>query len=45
MVNDDNDDKKSAKPIFKCNCGKVYKYRQGLSLHKNKCIYDFWQFY
>jgi hypothetical protein len=23
--------------IHSCNCGKTYKYRQGLSLHKQKC--------
>ena len=35
--NSDNSDKKNENIGFKCNCGKVYKYRQGLSLHKNKC--------
>jgi hypothetical protein len=24
-------------PIYSCNCGKTYKYRQGLSLHKKTC--------
>ena len=24
---------------FKCECGKVYKYRSGLSKHKNNCTY------
>ena len=24
---------------FECNCGKKYKYRQGLSYHKKKCSY------
>tara|TARA_B100001175_G_C19478006_1_gene625460 strand:+ start:211 stop:1140 length:930 start_codon:yes stop_codon:yes gene_type:complete len=36
-----NDDKKSQKiPLkeFACECGKKYKYRQGLSYHKKKCI-------
>ena len=23
--------------IHSCNCGKIYKYKQGLSLHKKKC--------
>jgi hypothetical protein len=42
-----NDDKMMTKTIktiktiktfeHKCECGKVYKYRQGLSLHKKKC--------
>jgi hypothetical protein len=37
-----NDDKKSQKiPLkeFECICGKKYKYRQGLSVHKKKCNY------
>ena len=25
---------------FACNCGKKYKYKQGLSFHKKTCIYD-----
>jgi len=25
--------------LFKCECGKSYKYRQGLSVHKKKCEY------
>ena len=25
---------------FVCNCGKHYKYKQGLSFHKKTCIYD-----
>jgi hypothetical protein len=43
-TNDDqmmtNDDQKVAKvaPIFyTCECGKKYKYKQGLSVHKKKC--------
>ena len=24
--------------LFKCNCGKEYKYRQGLWAHKQKCM-------
>jgi len=39
-----NDDKKPQKnpngddqPLFACECGKHYKYRQGLSVHKKKC--------
>ena len=45
-TNDDqmmtNDDQKVAKvaPIFyTCECGKKYKYKQGLSVHKKKCIF------
>ena len=26
-------------PVFMCNCGKIYKYSQGLSKHKIGCIY------
>ena len=35
-----NDDKKTPKnpAAFMCSCGKSYKYRQGLSLHKKKCL-------
>jgi hypothetical protein len=43
-VNDDqirkNDDQKVAKVaqhLFTCECGKKYKYKQGLSVHKKKC--------
>jgi len=28
----------SSVPIYKCNCGNIYKYRQGLVKHKKKCI-------
>jgi len=28
----------SSLPIYKCNCGNIYKYRQGLVKHKKKCI-------
>jgi hypothetical protein len=31
-------DKKSDKE-FNCDCGKVYKSRQGLQQHKKKCTY------
>ena len=47
MTNDDkNDDKKMPKNAaalleskYVCECGKRYKYRQGLSLHRKKCSY------
>jgi hypothetical protein len=40
--NDDNDDKNDDKKYaFFCKCGKRYKYRQGLSVHKKKCKYIF----
>ena len=31
---------KSTKPEFVCSCGKIYKYRQSLSVHKKTCIVD-----
>ena len=31
-INSDNSDLKNENIGFKCKCGKVYKYRQGLSL-------------
>ena len=37
---EENDDKKSPKiPTLICECGKLYKYRQGLSTHKKKCSF------
>ena len=42
MTNDDiNDDNKMPEnaTAFTCDCGKKYKYRQGLSVHKQKCTY------
>jgi hypothetical protein len=39
MTNDDaNDDNKTPK-AYVCDCGKKYKYRQGLGVHKKKCQY------
>ena len=35
--NDDNDDEKTQKNSFICDCGKIYKYKQGLSAHKKRC--------
>jgi hypothetical protein len=37
MTNNDNKDKKD-NVRHKCDCGKTYKYRQGLHNHKRKCI-------
>jgi len=39
MTNDDNNDDKNAEnaAAYMCVCGKSYKHRQGLSLHKKKC--------
>ena len=39
MTNDDTENaEKCQKPYF-CICGKSYKHRQGLSVHKRKCLY------
>ena len=43
MTNDDPKVAKVAQPLFTCECGKKYKYKQGLSVHKKKCnfiLYD-----
>ena len=39
MDNLDNpvDNSQSSTPVFKCICGKQYKYNSGLSKHKKKC--------
>ena len=37
MTNDDKKNPKNA-AAFMCSCGKSYKYRQGLSVHKKKCL-------
>lgn len=39
MTNDDSLIKKSPITKFVCICGKEYKYKQGLSLHKKKCLF------
>jgi len=39
MTNDDQLKKKTPKPKFVCECGKEYKYKQGLSVHKKKCLF------
>ena len=38
--NDDFSDKKTPKNPYCCSCGKMYKYKQGLSQHKKKCLYN-----
>ena len=35
--NSDQENNLSQPKLFICNCGKKYKYKQGLSLHKKKC--------
>ena len=35
--NSDQENNLSQSKLFICNCGKKYKYKQGLSLHKKKC--------
>ena len=37
MTNDDQKVAKVAQPLFTCECGRKYKYKQGLSVHKKKC--------
>lgn len=32
-----NELKNNEDKIYQCHCGKLYKYRQSLSLHKKKC--------
>jgi hypothetical protein len=32
-----NDDKMMTKKVHRCKCGKIYKHRQGLYVHKQKC--------
>lgn len=41
MDNLDNpvDNSQSSTPVFKCVCGKQYKYNSGLSKHKKKCLH------
>ena len=39
MTNDDCNNIKSLQTIHSCGCGKKYKFKQGLSVHKKKCIY------
>lgn len=39
MTNDDPPIKKSPITKFVCICGKEYKYKQGLSVHKKKCLF------
>jgi hypothetical protein len=37
LTNVDNFVPKNATPLLQCSCGKEYKYRQSLSVHKKKC--------
>ena len=39
MTNDDQKEQKVAQHLFTCECGKNYKYKQGLCVHKKKCNY------
>ena len=39
VTNSDINGDKSQINIFECICGKKYKYRQGLSYHKSKCMF------
>ena len=38
LTNVDNNNEKNEKKEFTCECGKIYKHRQSLSVHKKKCI-------
>ena len=38
-TNDNKNNTQITSTEFVCNCGKKYKYRQGLSYHKIKCNY------
>jgi hypothetical protein len=38
VPNNDSDGHQIESTQLTCGCGKVYKYRQGLSLHKKKCL-------
>jgi len=38
-INIDNKIQKNSK-AFECECGKEYKYRQSLYVHKKKCTYN-----
>ena len=40
LTNVDNLGQKGLEKIFTCECGKSYKHRQSLSLHKKKCEYQ-----
>jgi len=37
VPNNDSDGHQTGSTSLACGCGKVYKYRQGLSVHKKKC--------
>jgi len=37
MTDDDQNGQKGKILLFTCECGKKYKYKQGLSVHKKKC--------
>lgn len=34
-----NNEKIPKSPQYECSCGKVYKYRQGLHIHRKSCNY------
>ena len=39
LTNVDKVPQKRATPEFICECGKIYKHRQSLSIHKKKCLF------
>ena len=38
LTNVDNKNEKNENKEFTCECGKIYKHRQSLSVHKKKCV-------
>ena len=44
MTNDDQNGQKGQTNLFTCECGKKYKYKQGLSVHKKKCTFILGEF-
>ena len=41
VVNDSEKTKKNEINLYKCNCGKIYKYDSGYYRHKKKCIHEY----
>jgi hypothetical protein len=37
LLNYDSDNEINNKKVYTCQCGKIYKYRQGLSFHRKTC--------
>jgi len=41
VTNSDQKEEKSQNYNFECICGKKYKYKQGLSYHKSRCMFKY----